>query len=401
MISFKKHVHIALGYFVLIAIMGVVLRLFAVTDLPFKYRYIVHSHSHIALLGWVYTGLTTILYYLYLRKSGISKKYTYLFWGTQATILGMLFSFPFTGYALFSIIFSTLFLIASYVFVFFFLKHTPENLKSLHSYKLMRTAVWFMVFSSIGPWALGIIMSTLGNSSPWYRNAIYFYLHFQYNGWFLVALCGVLIRIFEQNGITLSQKNFERFYYLLNAGVVLTFFISILWMQPHWLFYMLAITGAILQIGAFSILFGKILWERSVLQKHIPKQTGIILKFTGFCLVVKLTTQLMGSFPQTAEIISGNMDYVISYLHWVFIGLISAALAAFLHYFKWVFLSNTAMILYIIGFLLTESLIFYRGSMNVFNLPALPDISFWLTMASVLLLLAIAWLFIYQLKKRA
>lgn len=398
MISFKKHIHIALGYFVLIAIMGVALRLFAIIDLPITYRYVVHTHSHIALLGWVYTGLTTILYYLYLRDSEISKKYTYLFWATQATIVGMLFSFPFTGYALFSILFSTLFLFATYVFAFFFLKHTPRKLKTLQSYKLIRAAIWFMVLSSIGPWVVGIVMGTLGNTSPWYRNAIYFYLHFQYNGWFLVALCGILLKLFEHYEIIISQKSFKRFYYLLNAGVILTFFISILWMQPHWLFNVLAITGGILQIIAFSILFGRILWERSILRRHLSKQTGWLLKFAGFCLAIKLTTQLMGSFPETAEIISGNIDYVISYLHWVFLGLVSVALLAFLQHFKWVVLTKASSVLYLLGFILTEFLIFYRGSMSAFNLPALPNISFWLTMASILLLLALGWLFVFQFK---
>jgi len=399
MISYKKHIYIALGYFVLIAIMGVALRLFAITELPITYRYIVHTHSHIALLGWVYTGLTTILYYLYLKDSGISKKYTYLFWGTQATILGMLFSFPFTGYALFSIIFSTLFLIATYVFAFFFLKYTPKELKSLQSYKLIRVAIWFMVLSSIGPWVVGIVMATLGNTSPWYHNAIYFYLHFQYNGWFLLALCGILLRLFEQHGITFSKKSFKQFYYLLNIGVILTFFISILWMQPHWLFNALAIIGGVLQVSAFSILYGKILWERSTLKKHLSKQTEWVLKFAGFCLAIKLIAQLMGSFPTTAEIISGNIDYIISYLHWVFLGLVSVALIAFLQQFRWVVLTKVSSVLYLTGFILTEFLIFYRGSISAFNLPVLPDISFWLTAASVILLLAICWGFAIQFKR--
>lgn len=398
MISFTKHIRISLGYFVLIAIMGVVLRLFAITDLPITYRYIVHTHSHIALLGWVYTGLTTILYYLYLQNSGISKQYSILFWCTQVTILGMLFSFPFTGYALFSIIFSTLFLIATYVFAFLFLKYTPTKLKSLQSYKLIRAAIWFMVLSSIGPWAIGIIMNTLGNTSPWYRNAIYFYLHFQYNGWFLVALFGILFRLFEQYKITLSEKHFKQFYFLLNIGVVLTFFISILWMQPHWIFNGFAIAGGVLQIFAFFILFGKILWERSQLGNYFSKRIELLLKFSGFCLVIKLMAQLMGSFPQTAEIISSNTDYIISYLHWVFLGLVSVALIAFLNYFKWIVLPKVALVLYLTGFILTELLIFYRGIMRTLNFPTLPEISFWLTLASILLLIALSWLFSVNLK---
>ena len=187
----KTNIKIALGYFLVIALLGVLLRFFQIANISINYKYIVHSHSHIALLGWIYTGLTTLIYKLYLVDKPIDKKYKLLFWSTQVTIIGMLVTFPFIGYAMLSIVFSTLFLIVSYWFVYLFLKHTSTEQKKTNSYKLIRAALWFMVLSSIGPWTLGVIMNTLGSSSSWYRNAIYFYLHFQYNGWFIIALFGI------------------------------------------------------------------------------------------------------------------------------------------------------------------------------------------------------------------
>ena len=175
--NLKLHIKIALGYFFIVALLGVLMRLFHVVDITFNYKNILHAHSHVALLGWVYTALTTLIYKLYLSKKEINKKCKVLFWSTQITIIGMLFTFPFIGYALFSIVFSTLFLLASYFFVWFFLKHTSLAQKETNSYKLIRASLWFMVLSSLGPWVLGVIMNTLGSTSPWYRNAIYFYLH--------------------------------------------------------------------------------------------------------------------------------------------------------------------------------------------------------------------------------
>ena len=257
----RRHTKIALIYFMIIAILGVILRFFPVFDIPVTYKFIVHTHSHIALLGWIYTGLTSLIYYAFLRSQPIEKKYRVIFWFTQLTILGMLFTFPFTGYALFSIIFSSLYLIASYWFVFFFFKYCPGTFKSTNSYKLIRISLWYMVISSIGPWALGIIMNTAGSGSAWYRNAIYFYLHFQYNGWFIVALFGIFIYILEKRSYLISKRVFNRFYYLLNAGVILTFFLSLLWMRPQWSFYLLALTGGVLQLIAFGILFREILLQ--------------------------------------------------------------------------------------------------------------------------------------------
>ena len=119
MISAKKQVFVALSYLLLASSLGIILRLFPVTNVEATYKYIIHTHSHVALLGWVYISLTTLLYHLFIKKNQ-QKKFRNIFWATHFTILGMLFSFPFTGYALISIIFSTLFLICSYWFYFLF-----------------------------------------------------------------------------------------------------------------------------------------------------------------------------------------------------------------------------------------------------------------------------------------
>lgn len=116
MINLKWHIRTAFAYFLLAALLGVVLRSFASVGIPINYRFIVHTHSHIALLGWVYVAITTLLYKLFVQTPIADKKYRYVFGLTQLTLIGMLWTFPFQGYALFSIIFSTLFLFASYGF---------------------------------------------------------------------------------------------------------------------------------------------------------------------------------------------------------------------------------------------------------------------------------------------
>ncbi len=50
-------------------------------------------------------------------------------------------------------------------------------------------------------------MNTLGVTSPWYRNAVYFYLHFQYNGWMPMALLGLLIFAAEKNGVICQSES--------------------------------------------------------------------------------------------------------------------------------------------------------------------------------------------------
>ena len=337
------------------------MRMFQVIDISFNYKNILHAHSHIALLGWVYTALTTLIYKLFLSEKQLEKKYKILFWSTQISIIGMLLTFPFTGYALISIIFSTLFLLNSYGFIWLFLKHTTSDQKQLNSYKIIRASLWFMVLSSIGPWVLGVIMNTLGSTSSWYRNAIYFYLHFQYNGWFLVAIIGILFSFFEKYSVSISKKQFTLFYRLFISGVFLTFFLSVLWMKPNILFYMFSGLGGIFQLIAFGVLGKMALQNSKLLKSSLSKFEGDLLKMVGVLFIVKLLFQLIGAFPSIAEIISINIDFVIGYLHWIFLGVVSISLFVFLKHFKLMKLSKTSYFIYLIAFFLTEGLLFYKG----------------------------------------
>ncbi|NBC57099.1 MAG: hypothetical protein GVY05_02280, partial [Bacteroidetes bacterium] len=179
----KQQFLFALVYFLITAVFGFLLRLDG-TDYSLgfikEYRYVVHAHSHIAILGWVYLGLTSFIVRFYVSKAAFKKHYRKIFWVTQVCILGMQIFFPIQGYAVFSIAFSTLFLVITYVFFGFILKRVDVKVKRQKSFILIKHALVYMVISSIGPWALGGIMTTLGNESVWYKLAIYFYLHFQY-----------------------------------------------------------------------------------------------------------------------------------------------------------------------------------------------------------------------------
>ena len=165
MIKAKTQSFIALAYFLIASSLGIILRLFPTININANYKFIVHTHSHIALLGWVYIGLTTLIFHLFIKKEA-KKRYLKLFIFTQISILGMLISFPITGYALFSIIFSTLFIICSYWFYAFYKKNNNFN-KNSYASKFINASLLFMIVSSIGPWDLGIIMNTLGSTSHW------------------------------------------------------------------------------------------------------------------------------------------------------------------------------------------------------------------------------------------
>lgn len=398
MIKLKKHVRIALGYFLVAATLGILLRLAFTVYIPVNFRYVVHAHSHIALLGWVYVALITLIYCMYFTEVERSKTYRRIFWFTNLTLVGMLFTFPFTGYALFSILFSTLFLIASYYQVWFFLKYIPKHYKSTFSFRCIKASLIYLLISSLGPWAIGGVMASLGNTSIWYKLSIYFYLHFQYNAWFILALCGVFFYTLERAKIHIPPGTFQRFFLLSNLGIVLSLFLSALWTDPPVPVYLLAGAGAVVQTAAFYKLFQLAVPAWSSLKKGLAPLARTLLKISGIFLLIKVLMQLATAIPYIARLAFLYTDFVIGYLHLVFLGLISMALFAFLIHFRLLKFNKGIFWLYFTGFALSELLIFYRGTSIWLGLPLFPENVKILLAVSALMPISLGWLLVKNLK---
>ncbi len=355
----RKHILLAVLFFALATFIGLLLRLFVIWPIGIPYKYLVHTHSHIALLGWVYLALTSLIYGLYLNVPTNTERYRYLFWFTQLTLVGMLVTFPIQGYGLFSILFSTLFLVASYWFFGFFRRYADSTLKQSPAFRCIDAGLWYMVVSSLGPWALGGIMNTLGPTSVWYRMAIYFYLHFQYNGWMMMALLGIFLFSLSQNGFSMSRKTFTQLFWCANVGIVLSFFLSTLWIEPSWPFYLLGGMGALLQLLVLFLLLKWLLTSKYAKSNgKKPPWLGIVLfSLVGF----KLLLQLASAHPVVAELAATVLDFTVGYLHLVFLGIITVAIFMLAEQFGWLKISKWAMAIYLFGFFASEFLIVYRA----------------------------------------
>lgn len=378
--------------------MGVLLRLFFVTPVQLNFKYILHAHSHTALLGWIYLGLTTLIYKIFLSEAEKSKLYKRIFVFTNICILGMLVTFPFQGYALYSIIFSTLFLFASYWFTWFAIKNIPEHLKHRFSWKLVKASLWYLVFSSIGPWAIGGVMATLGTESIWYKTSIYFYLHFQYNGWFILALLGILFYILEEKAVVFKAEQLKSLYFLLNFAVIFTLFLSVLWFGPPKIIYVLGFIGAVAQILAFYELYLLLKRQRSFLIKSFSPQGLLLFKIAGVLLVVKVFMQFFSAFPYMADLAYRLKDFVIGYLHLVFLGIVIPLMLAFLNYFRLLNIPKSFLWFFLVAFITTEALIFYKAFAFWLGLPFFQNYYILLAILSCLFPIAVGILFFNQIK---
>ena len=84
-------------------------------------------------------------------------------------------------------------------------------------------------------------------------------------------------------------------------------------------------------------------------------------KIAGILFLGKLVMQLLTATPYFADLAFRIPDFVIGYLHWTFLGIISPFLFAFLSHLNLIKISKTFVYIYLCGFVLSEMLIFYKA----------------------------------------
>lgn len=352
----KKLVVTCLINFLIAALMGLALRFSFLETIGVNYRFLTHAHSHVAMLGWVYLMLfVCIIHYFIPDKTPV---YTRLFWVTQLAVVGMMLSFPIQGYAAISITFSTLHIFCSYYFVFLVWKnHSISN--PVVSY-LLKTALVFMVGSTIGVWCLGPAVGLLGQASAFYQIAIQFFLHFQFNGWFLIAVIALFFHLLK---IEYSAV-FKAFFWVLIAATLLTFALPVQWFAPHKSLLWINSIGIILQLVLLVLFLKLIVPKLKMFLTQKPIMLTVLLGFTLFCFLLKVLFQSVSILPEFSQVAFTHHNFIIGFIHLLMLGIITGFLFSFLLNNK---STNNSIYLsigvysFILGFVLTEFLLFLQG----------------------------------------
>lgn len=382
----KPYLLVPLLNFLLASLLGLFMRFAYIgsIDIPFQYRYLVHAHSHVAILGWVYLALFGLSIASFLPEW--YSKYKLLFWSTQVSVIGMLLSFPFQGYAAVSISFSTLHLILSYFFIYQFWKDT-KHLKSL-GVKMMHTAMLYMFLSTLGLWGMGPIMAMkLGGS--WIQVVIQFFLHFQFNGWFVFAVLALLFHKIKLE----PTKNFRRFFVLLNLSLPLTYALPISWYFKSPIWWWCNTIGILLQF--LSVYYLLVLLKPKV--KQYWQQADVLKRslilFTGLSFSLKILLQSGSFVPSLAESLSIHVNFVIGFIHLTMLGMITGFLLLFLlevsNFIGNRLLLNLGVSLFIAGVFFTELLLFIQGLLFYLEQGVFANYHLLLFIASTLLVLGI------------
>ncbi|KAB7728789.1 hypothetical protein F5984_18390 [Rudanella paleaurantiibacter] len=342
----------ALLWWVVAGGLGVLLRyLLLRPSATLVYPYWLHAHSHVVLLGWAFNALFLTLIAQFV-SSARQKAYRPIWIGFQVAIVGMLGLFPVQGYGAGSIIFSTLHVLLSYYMAW----RLYTDLRPDHSLaaRFVRWGLLFLVMSTLGPYALGILKARQLHETIWYNLSIYFYLHFLYNGWFMFGCLALLVRWLERWGCMPVGREANRFLLVWIGATVGTLALSALWTQPPmWVWAVGAVAGlAQLAAGGWLI---RLLWQqRSRLQSKLRTPAYWLGQLALLSFGLKLGLQALSASAWATEWSYTQRHLVIAYLHLVFIGVISFFLLAWAIHRRILRPSGPALGLILVFFTLTE-----------------------------------------------
>lgn len=386
----------------IVALLGVLMRYKIGFEFPyFNQKNLQHSHSHFAFSGWVsHTLMTLMVYYLQTKIVDFhGNKYRELIVANLVCSFGMLISFIIQGYGLVSILFSTAIIIVSYLFAYQFIKDLKLLNKDFLSKNWFKAALFFNVISSLGTFYLAYMMASKNVNQDFYLSSVYYYLHFQYNGWFFFGCMGL---IFGFLNLKKSEHSFfETTFKLFVIACIPAYFLSTLWLDlPLWL-YAITVFAAIIQVFAwFRFLYILIKTRKNLLQNYSPL-LRYILVFISFGLSVKLLLQLGSTVPVISQLAFGFRPIVIAYLHLILLAIITLFLLFYITANRLVFVTKNikiGILIFSIGVLLNETILAVQGIAS-FSYTLIPFVNEILFGVALILFFGIGITAYFSLKK--
>ena len=244
----------------------------------------------------------------------------------------------------------------------------------------VKMGIWYLILSSLGIWLMPVTIVKYGKFSDMYMCAIAFFLHFQYNGFMLSSLMGLFIKKYGWD--VQYPQLIKRVFILFQAGIIGSLFISWVGYFSYPIYYIVG--GASVLIWLIAVVM--------ILRLYIKTQPKSFLAtvFISF-FIAKVVMMFTGAFPVLTPYLFKNIDLLISYLHFNFLGIVTIGLLLFL---EEVYKVNRWLVyLFLFAFISTEVLITYKGFSVIVNYPIFSNFYEWLWAFTALFYFpAIGWL---------
>lgn len=358
--ALSKWTGIALINLAVVAALGFVLRCKMIFSIPFiDFKNVMHAHSHFAFGGWVTLALLALMTFQLLPQERAGRRiYHWLLLGIFLNAVGMLVSFPFSGYAFFSILFSTLFIFVTYAYAFVFIKDVRHARVGKSVRILSVAALVYMVLSSVGAFTLAYLLATKSTNVYLYKDAVYTYLHLQYSGFFTLAVFSLLLHYFKSD-----TTNTRRFARTLHISIIPSMFISYLWHYPGYMVTAIAIAGSGL-IVVSTLYFFLLVSNLRPLFFGLKPTAKVLITLSMVAFVFKMVFQALTIVPSLGVMVFANRPVIIGFLHLVLLAFVTIYILG--HFIQSELmphkgLAGFAVWLFTTGVIATEVVLFGQG----------------------------------------
>ena len=353
----------AVAFFVLASLLGALMRFSWIVEVPFlDYRQLLQAHSHLAMLGWGFFLLSGSLLFGLADHAGKQAFYLRIWQLNLIACGGMGIFYFLQGKSLGSQVFLGLHMLAACAFAWRF-RHDLHGLSKGMPARLVRWSLVWMVVAFLGILGEWVTAALWGELHPLYFASIQFFLHFQFNGWFVYGVIALLFHYLAGKGSGVEVPTWV--FWLLQLSLLLTYAQSITWSTPESVLFYLNSAGVITQGIAYAFLlipvfrvFRRIHSERDI--AHWLFRLGLI------CLMFKAAIQTAAAIPYLAEVSYTIRNLVIGFIHLTMLGAVSLCLLAYLvekGLFPRSGFSKAGYVLLMTAFGLTELLLFGQGVM--------------------------------------
>ncbi len=328
-----------------------------------------HAHTHLMFLGWATPALFSLIAQWWPRVTGRPwtrpRWLAAVIWLTLLCALATYVPFLLFGYGMAAIgtvklpLASMLLGVAMlswYAFIALYVWESWGAPRPL-PVQLWDAALGFMVLASVGAWGVAIV-ARLGLPNPfWAEAATHLFLDTFTDGWFLLAVLGLLFAVLPA---TQTAAHTSWFLGAVVAGVPLLFLLNVtVAALPRGARGLAAVGGASAVVGLVGL--GQALWRVAPPLGRWP---------LGF-LALKTTAVALLLWPRSALWL-GQMGLRISIMHWLLLGFVTLSMVWVAQQswprlaavpFAWLVVAVTVLLLSLIPLTGLSPWIFGRGAL--------------------------------------
>ncbi|BDQ11156.1 hypothetical protein [Sediminibacterium sp. TEGAF015] len=325
----KRLLTLGLLSLVVVALLGVIMRY----KIGFSLPIVNQKHLQLAHSGFAFSGLIThfILTFI-LIKIYDSLQVTQVKWLIRTIYVNLFFSylaclgFIWQGFSFFAVTAQMISFLAVLVFVVLGIFTWAK--KEGPAMQWFKMGGFLFLLSMLAHLWL-IEMWITGNKTQFtYLAATYWFLHFQYNGWFFFVCMGLLMSWMHKQD--LSFHNHGLVFKAFAFSVIPAYGLSVLWLHlPVWLYVLIVLSALIQCIGLIYLVrqFFSASLKKVLIQKPLLFFVGSL---SILALVVKIALQAGSTIPSISKLAFGFRPIVIAYLHLVLLAFTLLFLLAYL-----------------------------------------------------------------------